>query len=146
MSGLNWMTIRRSNKVMRQKVQSYSCVAKLIRNKCYRASFPLYRLSISEERFPGKSKVEHRKFKLLIYPIVHWIVRYKLYGIIMNRILIILIIYFIVVGVARREWQDRTMEYELIISMAKKEKFNCLNALVCALILQGDIKHVLTKN
>lgn len=33
----------------------------------YRASFPLYRLSVDEERFSGKSRVEHKEFKFLSY-------------------------------------------------------------------------------
>ena len=33
--------------------------------------FPLYRPSINEERFPGKSRVKHREFNLLIYLIAY---------------------------------------------------------------------------
>ena len=60
--------------------------------------------------------------------------------------LIFLTIYIIMLGDARWAWRDEKMKYELIISMARKENFDCLHAIICALVLQGDTKHVLTKN
>ena len=80
-------------------MHSYLSVSNIIIKHCH-GSFPLYRPSISNEKFLGKSRVELREFKLLIYPIaylccIHYTVNH------MNNILITLTIYITMFGGAR---------------------------------------------
>ena len=60
--------------------------------------------------------------------------------------LIFLTIYTTVLSGERWAWRDGIIKYELIINMARKEQCDWLHTIICALIHQGQTKHILTEN
>ena len=69
-----------------------------------------------------------------------------LYSKVINIILVILTIYTTVLGDVSWTWRDGKIDYKLNIGMLGKKQSNYLNIINCALILQGDTKHILTLN